>query len=231
MPSLTKTLHYIASALVTSISVAVLGFAMSTWWAKSTMECARAGSEIFNGTAEVTLGLFDGILTRSFCPSFGNTDVFQVIPLLTKTTTTSLVLHVLVVCLLALCLLCSAGSILISLYNSVSNPYETYMGPVGVYVCSSISACLSVVVLIIFVLNVAVTSMSEELVDAVGESISVDLKNKSAQMGVGFFLVLPYAVFSVVAISLIFFYDHAAYTHRREQERPTEDAPKEIMMY
>ena len=48
------------------------------------------------------------------------------------------VLHGLVVMLLALCLLASCGSILIALYNSVSNPYETYMGPIGIYVCSSV---------------------------------------------------------------------------------------------
>ena len=63
-----------------------------------------------------------------------------VIPKLVQTgEVPSVVLHALVLCLLALCLLCSTVSILISLYNSVSNPYETYMGPIGLYVCSSLS--------------------------------------------------------------------------------------------
>lgn len=62
-----------------------------------------------------------------------------VIPTLAGREVASVVLHGLVLCLLALCLLFSACSILISLYNSVSNPYETYMGPVGVYICSSLS--------------------------------------------------------------------------------------------
>lgn len=52
---------------------------------------------------------------------------------------TPLALHALVLCLLVLCFLFSAASILTSLYNSVSNPYETYMGPMGIYVSSSIS--------------------------------------------------------------------------------------------
>lgn len=51
-------------------------------------------------------------------------------------------LHFLSVILLALCLLFSAGSILLSLYNSVSNPYQTCMGYVGVYACSSLSGKL-----------------------------------------------------------------------------------------
>ncbi|TNN73894.1 Clarin-3 [Liparis tanakae] len=139
-----------------------------------------------------------------------------------------LVLHGLVVFLLVLCLLCSACSILISIYNSVSNPYETYMGPIGVYVCSSLSACLSVVVLIIFAVNV--NSLAEDLVQSYAGSIVADVKNKTSVFYLGYFLVLLYTALSLIAVLLIYIYEHAAYTHRREQQRPTEDAPKEIMI-
>ncbi|CAK6956791.1 clarin-3 [Scomber scombrus] len=202
---------------------------MSTQWAIMTMECARGGSGLYNGTATVTLELFEGLMDRVSCPTFGAETDFEVFPKLSGTGIASLVLHALSLCLLCLCLLCSAGSILISLYNSVSNPYETYMGPIGVYVCSSISTCLSVLVLILFVVNVNLTSMAEELVMSFNED--VDLKNKSVEMQVGYYLLIPYAVLSLLALSLIYMYDHAAYTQRREQQRPTEDAPKEIMMY
>nr|XP_046233447.1 clarin-3 [Scatophagus argus] len=229
MPSFKKTLHFLSSALATSISIGLLGFAMSAQWSKTTMICARSGTGLFNGTAVVTLELFGGNLQRSSCPSFGSIDDFPVIPTLMEAKDeTSLVLHGLVLCLLVLCLVFSAGSILISLYNSVSNPYETYMGPVGVYTCSSLSACLSVLALIIFVLNVIVTNMTEELVK---NFVQVDLKDKVSEVQLGFYLVIPYTVLSLLAIALIYMYDHAAYTHRREQQRPTEDAPKEIMMY
>lgn len=93
------------------------------------------------------------------------------------------------------------------------------------------AACLSVVALIIFVLNVSVTNMAEVLVENFTEGTPVDLKNKSSVMQLGYYLVIPYTVLSLLAIALIYMYDHAAYTHRREQQRPTEDAPKEIMMY
>ncbi|XP_040885216.1 clarin-3 [Toxotes jaculatrix] len=231
MPSTTKTLYFMSSALMTAISVGVMGYGMSTQWAKMTMECARGGSGLFNGTAIITLELFNGNLDRAFCPSFGSIDDFQVIPKLMETGVTPVALYTLVLCLLALCLLFSACSILISLYNSVSNPYETYMGPVGVYTCSSLSACLSFTVLIIFVVNVNVTSMAEDLVENFSEAIPVDLRNKSTEMQLGYYLVIPYTVLSLFAIALIYMYDHAAYKHRREQQRPTEDAPKEIMMY
>lgn len=48
-------------------------------------------------------------------------------------------LHAMVVVLLVVALVASAGSILITLYNTISNPYETYMGPIGLYVCSGLS--------------------------------------------------------------------------------------------
>lgn len=48
-------------------------------------------------------------------------------------------LHALVVVLLVFALVASAGSILITLYNTISNPYETYMGPIGLYVSSGLS--------------------------------------------------------------------------------------------
>lgn len=63
----------------------------------------------------------------------------SVFSLLGKIGGAPLALHSLVLCLLVLCFVSSAASILISLYNSVSNPYETYMGPVGIYVSSSLS--------------------------------------------------------------------------------------------
>lgn len=89
---------------------------------------------------------------------------------------------------------------------------------------------MSVLVLIIFVVNVNVTSMAEDLVRNL-DSIPVNLQRKSSEMQTGYYLLIPFSVLSLLAIAFIYMYEHAAYTHRREQQRPTEDAPKEIMMY
>ncbi|XP_043959737.1 clarin-3 [Gambusia affinis] len=229
MPSLTKILYFLLSAKLTAISIGLLGYAMSTTWSKTLMDCE--GTATNNGSAEITMGLFNGNLQRNTCPTFGGEEAFSVFPELTAIEKTPLALHGLCVVLLAVCLLTSALSILISLYNSVSNPYETYMGPNGVYTCSSISACSSVLVLIIYVLNLILTKMQEELVASIAEITNVKLTHKMLEMRLGYFLLIPYAVLSLLAILFIYLYDHAAYTHRREQERPTEDAPKEIMMY
>lgn len=99
------------------------------------------------------------------------------------------------------------------------------------FLCHASTVCFSVLVLIIFVLNVKFTNMAEETVRNFTQAIAVELKNKSAEMQLGYYLVIPYVVLSLLTIGVIYMYDHAAYTHRREQQKPTEDAPKEIMMY
>ncbi|KAM6951502.1 clarin-3 [Aplochiton taeniatus] len=229
MPSLVKILYFFASASFTASAVALLGFGMSAQWSVSTMLCSPKTSDQFNGTAEIAVGLFKGKSERSYCPYIGSSESFTVLTVLGGIKGVSLILHALVITMLALCLLCSAGSIIIALYNSVSNPYETYMGPIGLYACSSVSACLSFLVLILYVVNVQVATMPEDLV--LEFASDVNLIDKTSLMGVGYFMLVPYMVLSLLAITMVFLYEHAAYTHRREQQRPTEDAPKEIMMY
>lgn len=92
------------------------------------------------------------------------------------------------------------------------------------------SACLSILVLIIFALNINLTNMVEELViiSAIGP---VNLQDKKVEMMVGYYMVIPYAVLCLVSVGVIYMYHHAAYTHMKEQQKTTEDAPKEIMMY
>ncbi|KAG7507196.1 clarin-3 [Solea senegalensis] len=231
MPSTKKTLFFLSSTLATALSIGVMGFSMSTVWAETTMECSR-GDGVFNGTGIITFQLFVGIFDRESCPLFTKVEEFEMIPQLTGVGVTSVTLHALVIFLLVLCLLFSAISILISAYNSVSNPYETYMGPIGVYVCSSVSACLSAIVLILFVLNIKLHKIADVVVENLNvNDAPVDLRDISSKMLMGYYLIIPYTVLSLAAIGTIYMYDHTAYKHRREQERPTEDAPKEIMMY
>lgn len=85
--------------------------------------------------------------------------------------------------------------------------------------------------IIIFILNVIVTKMADEVVQHFSGGVAAVVGNKATEVQLGFYLVIPYVVLSLLAIVVIYMYDHAAYTQRREQQKPTEDAPKEIMMY
>ncbi|KAJ8404837.1 hypothetical protein AAFF_G00332240 [Aldrovandia affinis] len=220
--------HFLMSTLITNVGVGLIGYGMSTLWSITKMDCAAKGTDNFNGSATVNLGLFWCELSKISCPSFDNQDVFQVLPELITLGGAPVILHGFVVGLLSLSLLSSACSILITLYNSISNPYETYMGPLGLYTCSSISSILSFLALILFVINMLVVDVPQELVQS---NVQVDLRDISLRMGVGFYLLIPYIVTSLLAILFVYLYEHMAYTQRKEQQRPTEDAPKEIMMY
>ncbi|KAJ0016211.1 hypothetical protein NQD34_014501 [Periophthalmus magnuspinnatus] len=230
MPSTQKITYFMGCACCTAVSVALLGFAMSQTWARTKLECTASGTDVFNGSGVITWDLFSGTFDREFCPLIGTTIKFKVFTQL-QDSGAPIILYGLVVLLLSVSLLFSALSILIALYNSVSNPYETYMGPIGLYICSALSAGLSLLVLILFAVAVSATDMAEKVVVKEATGTPVEMRNKQATFQLGYFLVIPYVVLSLVSIGVIYLYDHAAYTHRREQQRPTEDAPKEIMMY
>uniref|UniRef100_A0A672RBX9 Clarin-3-like n=1 Tax=Sinocyclocheilus grahami TaxID=75366 RepID=A0A672RBX9_SINGR len=135
MPSSKKLTHFLSSAALCAAGVAVLGFGMSTNWAQANMDCAPIDSEEFSGSSSLQIGLFNGTETKIACPRIDKLGVN--VP--GKLAGAPIILHALVVILLALALLGSAGSILVTLYNSFSNPYQTYMGPIGLYTCSGLS--------------------------------------------------------------------------------------------
>ncbi|KPP73997.1 clarin-3-like [Scleropages formosus] len=226
MPSTTKILHFLAVTLASAIAAGMLGYGMAATWAVSTMGCEQNKTNIYNGTAEVTLGLFRLEITRR-CP-FGAGKGHGAFEKLQAIGGIPIILHGLVVAFLVFSLVGTAGSILVSLYNSVSNPYQTHLGPVGVFTCSSIGVIFCFLALILFVVNVYATDMFESLV--MSEQI-VNLEPAEVTMEIGFFFLIPFLVMSLLAILVVFLYQHVAYTHQREQQRPTEDAPKEIMMY
>ncbi|XP_077056400.1 clarin-3 [Siphateles boraxobius] len=230
MPSTEKLMHFLSSSVICAAGVCLLGYGMSADWATAEMVCAPEGSEQFNGSSSLKIGLFNGTETKINCPRISKLgEKVPVFDRLGKLAGAPIILHALVVILLALALVGSAGSILVSLYNSFSNPYQTYMGPIGVYTCGGLSVCVASLALILYVANAYFGQMFETLVKA--DEANVNLKDVKIDLKVGFFLLIPYICFNMVSILIVYLYVHAAYTRRKQQEKPTEDAPKEIMMY
>ncbi|XP_041939172.1 clarin-3 [Alosa sapidissima] len=230
MPTLKKTLHFAGSELCCAGAVALLGYGMSENWSTTTVKCISSNSTTSvntTGSGMVTIGLFDGSIVLDRCPFF---DFSKSITVFGELTGTPLILQYVVIALLALSLIGSAGSILIALYNSISNPYTTYMGPIGLYACSSFSVTTSLLGFIIYVSSVHLDAFGTTMIKKYAGDAAT-FSDFKVDMQVGFFLVLPYIALNLLAILLVFLYVHAAYTRQREQQKPTEDAPKEIMMY
>lgn len=230
MPSVQKLLHFLSSALLSAVGVVILGYGMSTDWAKSTMDCSPTTSDIFNGSSALEIGLFNGTEVKISCPRFDTLGIpVEVFKRLAKMGGAPIALHGLVIALLAFALLGSACSILVTLYNSFSNPYETYMGPLGLYTCSGFSACVAFLALILYLLNVFPVQMFQTLVLA--DDDQVKLRHNKTELQVGFFLLIPYIATNLLSILVVYLYAHAAFTRRKQQEKPTEDAPKDIMLF
>ncbi|KAI7796898.1 clarin-3 [Triplophysa rosa] len=230
MPAVQKLVHFLSSAFLSAAGVAILGYGMSTDWAKSTLDCSATTSDIFNGSSALEIGLFNGTEVKISCPRFDTLGIpVEVFKRLAKMGGAPIALHGLVVALLAFALLGSAGSILVTLYNSFSNPYETYMGPIGLYTCSGFSACAAFLALILYVLNVFAVQMFQKLVLA--DNDQVKLSHNKTELQVGFFLLIPYIATKLLAILVVYLYAHAAFTRRKQQDKPTEDAPKDIMLF
>ncbi|XP_036427974.1 clarin-3 [Colossoma macropomum] len=228
MPSTEKIMYFLPSAVLSAGGLIILGYGMSTDWAHSTMSCTPLDSFDFNGSYTIQMGLFNGSENKLSCPRFNSVVVVTVFEKLKKIGGAAIALQGLVLGLLVLALVGSAGSILITLYNSISNPYETYMGPIGLFVCGGLSASSAFLALVLYIFNVFVVKIGEEMAKLDSDTI---LKDEKAHLLLGFYLLLPYIGVNVLAILLVFLYQHEAYTQRKEQERPTEDAPKDIMMF
>uniref|UniRef100_A0A8B9JU92 Clarin 3 n=1 Tax=Astyanax mexicanus TaxID=7994 RepID=A0A8B9JU92_ASTMX len=91
-----------------------------------------------------------------------------------------------------------------------------------------ISASLAFLALVLYLINVMVIKLGQELAKHTGDVV---VKDKDMKFMTGFFLLLPYIILNLLAILLVYLYVHIDNTHRRQQEKPTEDAPKDIMMF
>ncbi|MCI4384510.1 hypothetical protein PGIGA_G00039520 [Pangasianodon gigas] len=228
MPSAEKILYFLSSAMLSIVGVAVLGYGISAEWASSTIECSRKGSNNFNGTATLHMGLFAGTELKVSCPWLTTTDKFKVFNSMSAVGGAGVGLHAVVVVLLVFAMVASAGSIFITLYNTISNPYETYMGPIGLYVCSGLSACLAFLAMVLYLINLLGINIGKQILLLNLDGVLMD---EVVTFLVGFFMILPYITVNLLAILLVYLYAHAAYRQRQEQQKPTEDAPKEILMY
>lgn len=135
-----------------------------------------------------------------------------------------------IIVLLVLILLSSLLSSGFTCTNTVSNPYQTFLGPIGVYTWSAISGILTLLVMILFPVNVEGNGMSVELAI---ECISLPLRHIGSEhrYDYSYWILLLSIIFNIATIIIIYFYDHARYSKKKEQERPIENASKDVILF
>ncbi|XP_042719822.1 clarin-3 [Lagopus leucura] len=227
MPTRQKTLMY-GGAFFTSIAsfviiCAVLG---TQGWMNSEVRFSGGNSTT---TVSLTYGLFQvtcaQVINSGLQISASN---FQVADGLSSSGTKGI--NTAIIVLLVLILLSSLLSSGFTCTNTVTNPYQTFLGPIGVYTWNAISGILTLLVMILFPVNVEGNDMSVELAI---KCISLSLTHSGSEhrYEYSYWILLLSIVFNIVTIIIIYFYDHARYSKKKEQERPIENASKDVILF
>ncbi|XP_066046647.1 clarin-3 [Chamaea fasciata] len=227
MPSRKKSCMF-ASAFCTCVSsfVVVCVVLATPQWVSSEVRYSRTGSNI---TVSLKYGLFSGT-----CEQFVDAGLqvskttFQVADALSSTRTSAL--NVATIVVLVLALLSSLLSSGFTCTNAVSNPYQTFLGPVGVYTWNSVCGVLTLTAMILFPVNVEGNRQSEELAHSCSTSLQTHIGSKHIY-GYSYWIMLLVFFLNVASLIIIYFYDHARYSKKKEQERPIENAPKDVILF
>ncbi|NWR87184.1 CLRN3 protein, partial [Furnarius figulus] len=227
MPSRKKTTMF-ASAFCSCVSSFVLICVVlaTQQWVSSKVRFTRTNTSV---TINLDYGLFQGTCEQLVEAGLQvSKKTFQVADSLSSTETRST--NVAIIVILVLSLLTSLLSSGFTCTNTVSNPYQTFLGPIGVYTWNSICGILILIAMILFPVNIEAHNLSEELAYGCSTSLEKCIYSKHSY-GYSYWLMLLILLLNTASAIIIYFYDHARYSKKKEQERPIENAPKDVILF
>ncbi|XP_027755097.1 clarin-3 [Empidonax traillii] len=227
MPSRKKTTMFASSFCTCVSSFVLICVVLATQqWVSSEVRFSRTNSSV---TISLDYGLF-----RGTCEQFVEAGLqvskktFQVADSLSSTKAKST--NVAIIVVLVLSLLTSLLSSGFTCTNAVSNPYQTFLGPIGVYTWNSICGILILIAMILFPVNIEAHGLSEELAHGCSTSLQSHIKSQHSY-GYSYWILLLILFLNIASLIIIYFYDHARYSKKKEQERPIENAPKDVILF
>lgn len=226
MPTTQKTLMFLSGFLTSLGSVVVICSILGTQaWVTSTIVFTDS---ISNGTIIISYGLFRGISSQDLSEGLQDLDKnFEVLRILDSSSQKSL--HSVAIVFLVLSLVASLLSSVFTFYNSISNPYQTFLGPVGVYTWNGLSACFVFLTMVLFVGNTESNHLSEELSRRLyPETIN---ERTTHSYGYSFWLILLVILLNIATVVIIIFYQKARYQQKQEQRKPMEYAPRDGILF
>ncbi|XP_012877444.1 PREDICTED: clarin-3 [Dipodomys ordii] len=226
MPTTQKTLMFLGSFVTSLGAVVVICSILATQaWITSTIAFSDS---ISNGSLTVTYGLFRGKSVQELDHGLKELDKnFDVLGVLSDSSPKTL--HSVTILFLILSLATSLLSSLFTLYNSVSNPYQTFLGPVGVYTWNGLSASFVFLTMILFVGNTDANHLSEELSQRLYPAMI--LGGTAHTYGYSFWLIFLVMLLNIVTVVIIVFYQKARYKQKQEQRKPMEYAPRDGILF
>ncbi|KFV20134.1 Clarin-3 [Tauraco erythrolophus] len=228
MPSRRKTVMFGSAFLTCLCSFVVICVVLATQrWMSSEVHFSGTSTNV---TISLTYGLF-----RGTCKQFLGAGLqvpektFQVTDNLSNTKAKRTIIAI--IAFLVLGLLSSLLSSGFTCTNAVSNPYETFLGPTGVYTWNSLCGIFILIAMILFPVNIEVNSLSTELARGCSSSPLQTHISSEHVYGYSYWIMLLIVFLNIASIIIIYFYDHARYSKKKEQERPIENAPKDVILF
>ncbi|XP_002921806.2 clarin-3 [Ailuropoda melanoleuca] len=229
MPTTRKTLMFLSSFFTSFGAFIVVCSMLATQeWVSSRIAISDASS---NGSLIIVYGLFRGKSRQEFSHGLEESEKdFGVLEKLNNSSQKTLHWVVILSLILSLCTsLLSSG---LTFYNSVSNPYQTFLGPVGVYTWSGFAAFFTFVTMILFVGNAQSNHLSEELAQTLYPLYpAAAYGGTTHSYGYSFWLALLVVLLSIVSVVIIVFYQKVRYQRKQEQRKPMEYAPRDGILF
>ncbi|NXG63367.1 CLRN3 protein, partial [Hemiprocne comata] len=226
MPSRKKTAMFASAFLTCVCSFVVICVVLATQhWVRSDVYFSGTNSTV---TVRLTYGLFKGTCEQLVDAGLQVSEQdFQVAENLSSTKTRST--NTAIIIILVLSLLSSLLSSGFTCTNAVSNPYQTFLGPTGVYTWNSLSGIFVLIAMILFPVNIEAHDLSVELAHQC--SSQQTLMGSAHFYGYSYWIMLLIIFLNIASIVIIWFYDHARYYKKKQQERPIENAPKDGILF
>uniref|UniRef100_A0A7M4ERQ3 Clarin 3 n=1 Tax=Crocodylus porosus TaxID=8502 RepID=A0A7M4ERQ3_CROPO len=205
MPSRKKMLMF-AAAFFTSIwSFVIVCLVLATkHWASSKVTFSQENSSINTELFLSVLDKLDNVEAKS--------------------------VNVVIIFLLVLSLFSSLLSSGFTCSNTVCNPYQTFLGPIGIYTWNSLNGIFIFLAMILFAVNIEANKLPAKLASKCTSSTNQSEKSTS-NYGYSYWIMLLILLLNVATIVIIFFYHRARYSEKKEQERPIENAPKDGILF
>lgn len=84
--------------------------------------------------------------------------------------------------------------------------------------------------MILFPVNIEGNGSSVELAQGCFSLLQTNTKSEHTY-GYSYWIMLLVIFLNIASIIIIYFYDHARYSKKKEQERPIENAPKDVILF
>ncbi|XP_074092393.1 clarin-3 [Macrotis lagotis] len=229
MPTTQKTLMFL-SGFVTSLGsfVTVCIVLATPKWVTGIIKFSDG---IFsNGSFFITYGLFRGENTQEMDAGLGSSGShFEVLKILSDSSPKSI--HVVVIIFMFFSLFTSLLSSGLTLFNSISNPYQTWLGPTSIFLCNGLNMAFIVLVLILFVVNTQANDLSIMILSVFYPMDTYIYGSKTHLYQYSFWLLLLILFFNITTIIIIVYYQKAKYYRKKELQKPMEEAPKDGILF